>query len=276
MSLLPECVGASRRATGARSAVVALLLSGAVLVGALVVAAPGALSGLLLHTGEPPVPPDARVAPLREPPVVIDPGGYTFLATAEGAPVRWDPCRPVHVVLRAQGMPAGGEQLVRDALDEVGAASGLVMVVDGYTDEPPTGERPLVDRRRYGDRWAPVLVAWSDEAEFPELAGSLGVAGPAEWSGGGPTRFVSGSLVLDRAWFADAVVADLGRRQAGAVVRHELGHLVGLGHASDPFALMAPTYASVEAFSLADLAGLSALGGGPCATSGGRDHLSPP
>ena len=223
---------------------------------------------LLALRGAPAVAADAASAPLVLPPEVTDPGGYTFVRTGDGgAPVVWDPCAPVHVVVRPTAEPPGGRDAVRAALDEVGAASGLVFVVDGETDEAPSTQRRGTDHARYGDRAAPVLVAWSDAAEYPPLGGALGVAGPLPATGATGERWVSGSVVLDAAWFADALDDDLGRRRAGAVLRHELAHLVGLGHSADPFSLMSPAYQSVFELSLSDRAGLARLGGGACAAS---------
>lgn len=210
---------------------------------------------------------DRATRPLRLPPTVSDPGGHTFLrTTAAGAPVTWDPCRPVHVVVRPTGEPAGGRELLVSALDEVGVAAGLVLVVDGDTDEAPSdGDREAV-QDRYGDRWAPVLVAWSDPGEHTGLAGdTIGVAGPVEVDTGSGPRFVTGQVVLHAEWFAGRTTG-VGARQARAVLLHELGHLVGLGHAADPFSLMSPQYQAVHDYALADRAGLARLGGGRCHT----------
>jgi hypothetical protein len=237
-----------------------------------VICAAAALGGLILDRapmllgGAPAgAPADAATEPLRLPPDVPDPGGYTFVrTTAAGEPVRWDPCRPVHVVVRPEGEPEGGRQAVQQALDEVGSATGLVFVIDGHTDEPPSQTRRASDAARYGERWSPVLVAWSDASEYPPLEGALGVAGPTPVDGDAGARYVSGSVTLDAVWFGDSLRHDVGRRQASAVLRHELGHLVGLGHSSDPFSLMSPAYQSVFDFSLSDRAGLARLGAGPC------------
>ena len=244
-------------------AVCAVVLAASGLLGLLLVQrAPGLLAVA------PPVPADAASAPLRQAPSVPDPGGYVFLETGEaGEPVRWDPCRPVHVVVRAQGEPPGGREAVTAALHRVGEAAGLVFVLDGETQEGPAAARALVDRDRYGDRWAPVLLSWSDAQEYPGLAGALGTAGPARSPLGDPT-WVSGTVALDRAWFAEALEDPVGRRRAEAVLVHELGHLVGLDHSADPFSVMSPTYQQVVELSLSDRAGLARLGGGPCAGPG--------
>jgi hypothetical protein len=248
-------------------------LSGVVVsVSVVVLAAAAALGGLVLDRAPavlgaaPDAPPaDAAAAPLRLPPDVPDPGGYSYLSTTPGgSPVRWDPCRPVHVVVRPDGEPVGGREAVQAALDEVGEAAGLVFVVDGTTDEAPSERRPAVDAARYGSRWSPVLVTWTDAQEYPPMAEAIGIAGPLPVEGDAGPRYVSGMVALDAAWFGDSLRHDVGRRQAAAVLRHELGHLVGLGHSTDPFSLMSPTYQSVFDFSLADRAGLASLGAGPC------------
>lgn len=233
---------------------------------AVLLCAGGALSVLLVDRAAA-GPPGGGGQPLASPPQVPDPGGYTFLATgADGEPVRWDPCRPVQVVVRPDGEPPGGREAVLAALADVGAASGLVLQVEGETDEAPSAERPGSDVARYGDRFSPVLLAWSDGAEHPPLAGALGVAGPVAGTPDreGVSSWVSGTVVLDATWFGDNLAQATGSRRAAAVLRHELAHLVGLGHSRDPFSLMSPAYQSVFEPSLADRAGLARLGGGPC------------
>lgn len=245
-------------------------LVSALLVSLLVVTLGGA--AVWAHSaadGLPPPPADLAAEPLLLPPQVPDVGGYAFLAHApDGRPVAWDPCRPVHVVVRPDGEPPGGRRLVEDALREVGAATGLVLVVDGETDEAPsTGDREAMQPVRYGDRWAPVLVAWSTPEEHPPLVGdTIGVAGAVTTDTGRGPRFVSGQVVLDAQWFGQRTGDGVAGRQARAVLLHELGHLVGLGHSADPLALMSAQYQSVLDYGLADRAGLARLGGGPCFT----------
>lgn len=195
-------------------------------------------------------------------------GGHAPLLTApDGSPVRWDPCRPIAVAVRPDGGGAHGESLVAAAFADVSRATGLTFRLTG-----PTAEAPAVDRAshrpgRAGDEWAPVLVAWSDAAAYPPLRGDrVGVATPVavDPAGRAPARYVTGTVVLDGEWFRAATATEAGRRQALAVLKHELGHLVGLDHVDDPSQLMNPVYRSVTDWAPGDRAGLALMGAGPC------------
>ena len=215
----------------------------------------------------PPVPADAGPTPLRPPPTApAGEGGYAFLHTAaDGSPVAFDPCRPVHYVVRRAEAPAGADAVLSLALAEVSTATGLVFVPDGLTDEPLTDDRAPLQRDRYGDRWAPVLVTWSDERETPRLRGRVaGFAGPVavDPDGRGP-RLVTGTVVLDRGSFAAA--GDHGAMLAVAV--HELGHLVGLAHVDDRYDTMHREGTTSPRFTDGARRGLARLGRGRCFSS---------
>jgi hypothetical protein len=193
-------------------------------------------------------------------------GGYAFLDShVDGSPVAFDPCRPVHFVVRPDHEPSGGRALLQRALDEVSAATGLRFVDDGTTDEAPTADRPAYQRERYGDRWAPVLVAWSTPAETAMLAdGVLGRAGPDTFGTGDARRFVSGIAVFNGPAL-DAQIRLGEDDNARAVLLHELGHLVGLDHVADPYQVMYDTNAyPLSSYRAGDRRGLERLGLGRC------------
>ena len=187
---------------------------------------------------------------------------------AAGLPVRWDPCRPVRYVVRPDGAPPGGADLLADAFRTLTAATGLSFVPDGTTDEPPSVDRAAYQPDRYGNRWAPVLVAWQRAAENPALAADVaGQAGPTSLRlGARPEVYVSGVVELDADQLRALLATPEGRPVAREIVLHELGHLVGLGHVDDPDQVMSPK-ASVTGreYASGDLTGLAELGRGPCA-----------
>jgi hypothetical protein len=193
-------------------------------------------------------------------------GGYAFLATLpDGGPVTFDPCRSVHVVVRPDGEPPGGRALLLSALGELSAATGLRFVDDGLTDEAPDPLRKAYQPERYGDRWAPVLVAWSSPAETPMLTDQiLGRAGPDTFRDGEDARFVSGLAVFNAPELG-VLMTTGAEEKARAVLLHELGHLVGLAHVDDPFQVMYDTNSyPLPAYRAGDLRGLAQLGVGRC------------
>ena len=200
-------------------------------------------------------------------PVTTD-GAYAFLHTDElGRPVGYDPCRPVRYVVRPDGMPFGGQAVIDEAVAVVGAATGLVLEYAGTTDEAPAVERALIQPERYGDSWAPVLVAWSDEATIPELAGEVaGVGGSAAVPGadGRGQWLAGGRVVLDVADIATMLAQSGGHERVRALVVHELAHVLGLDHVDDPTELMYPVSASRTDLGPGDRAGLALVGQVAC------------
>lgn len=201
-----------------------------------------------------------------------DGASYAFMAhqpAHPSVPVTYDSCRPVHVVVNDDLAPPGADALLDSALEEVSGASGLRFVRDGGTDELPSEERPLRDPRRYGGRWAPVLVAWTTPQQYHGLrgnvvgrGGSSPVAGPS-----GRLHYVTGTLSLD-APSLTRILRTPGR--GGLVVRgimiHELGHVLGLAHVDDTGEIMSPKDGHRTSLGVGDRAGLRRLGSGPCSS----------
>ena len=198
-------------------------------------------------------------------------GPYRFLAHQPGRPddpVAYDPCRTVHLVVNDELAPPGGDGLVLEAATTVAAATGLHIVVDGRTDEQPGEDRPLRDPGRYGPGWSPVLLAWTTPGQVPRLAGrTAGLGGSSRVVDdlSGRSTYVTGTVSLD----APDLTAIMARPHGGALVRavvmHELGHVLGLGHVDDPRELMYQDNDGRTSFGSGDLTGLAALGHGRCA-----------
>ena len=202
-------------------------------------------------------------------PVAAVSDSYGFLAhQADGTtPVVYDPCRPIHYVIRQQGEPAGGNQIVTNAVLRVSQATGLRFVYDGATSEVPFRPRPSYQPNRYGDRWAPVLISWVTQRENPDMASAVtGEGGSAAFGfPGGPSAYVTGAVELDAGKLTGELKRPGGKQVVRAVVLHELGHLVGLDHVATASQLMYPqTQPSVTDFGAGDLTGLAALGRGTC------------
>jgi hypothetical protein len=200
----------------------------------------------------PPVPASASFL-LMEPPVE----SQEFVA--------YDPCRPVHYVVRPEYAPAGSEGLVQAAVAEVSAATGLQFVDDGTTTEAPTEDRDLYQPELYGKRWVPVLITWTSPSEIPGLAGDvagLGGSGYAQ-TPGQPLVLTGGQVQLDAPDAVNTLLYPDGQAYLKAIIMHELAHVVGLDHVDDPDQLMYPAGSAVS-FGEGDRAGLALLGTGPC------------
>jgi hypothetical protein len=203
---------------------------------------------------------------LGHPPVVEDAGARAFLVHQPGSssnPVTWDPCRPIHYEVNVAGGPGDALGLVTAAISDVSRATGLRFDYDGPTDARPqwkSSSLPLLAKRR------PVLVSWDTASEVPQLAGRVAGIGGALPQPARDTRlrFVSGGVTLDSAAFAVMETEPNGRALERAIVLHELGHLVGLAHVSDPTELMYADNVGQLDYGPGDLAGLAELGSGPC------------
>lgn len=221
-------------------------------------------------TTEPPTTttaPPVRLAP--EVPIPAEIGPHVWLVTEpDGEPVRWDPCDPIRFVTNSRLAPPGAPEIVAEAMARVTAATGLVFEDAGPSDEapPPDGARLLRDRARYGDGWSPVLISWTDATEVPELAEYAGLARAfSVWADPGEAIFVSGHVELD-AHDASQMLSWGDREYLVALVMHELGHLVGLGHVRETSEVMTDDPGGVVAldWGLGDRFGLATLGRGEC------------
>ena len=160
--------------------------------------------------------------------------------------------------------------IIAEAVQSVSVATGLQFEFDGPTDEVASFDRRLFQPDRYGEGFAPLVIGWSNEAAMPELAGSVtGLGGSSSVTGAyGDDRFLaSGTVVLDTKDMAGLLGTSTGRTLARAVIMHEIAHVVGLAHVSDPTEIMNATNTSLTEWGPGDLAGLAIAGRGPCEAS---------
>ncbi|HMJ78786.1 MAG TPA: hypothetical protein VK507_22575, partial [Iamia sp.] len=177
-----------------------------------------------------PTPAPEADEPLGAPPADVDPAAsHVFTRTQEGTddPVTWDPCRSLAVVVDDRMVPDGGARLLTEALAQVARATGLRIDDEGSTDEAPAEHRDPVQQERYGDRWAPILVAWSDPEAIPALAGAVGGQGgnvAVRRDDASPYAYVTGMLVLDGPQMQESLQVRGGSDQVRSVILHELAH----------------------------------------------------
>lgn len=225
-------------------------------------------------TGDPQAPTPGReeaAAPLGRPSPPAHPSSsYRFMVTQQDGktPVAYDPCRPIHFVVRAKGAPPGGRRLLEQAIGQVSAATGLRFVDDGGTTESPRSQRKAFQPKRYGNRWVPALIAWETAKENPDFASDMaGEAGSTRVEvPGRPAVYVTGQVQLDATKIRRLLAEPGGVAVARGLIDHELGHLVGLGHVKDRTQVMYPRVVhGVTGYRGGDRTGLALLGAGPCA-----------
>ena len=194
---------------------------------------------------------------------------WRYLATQsdQHTPVTWDPCRPIHYVVRTTGAPSSAVPIFRDAVAEMSRLTGLRFVDDGTTTEVPSEDRDDWQPARYGDRWAPVLVAFVTSAQDPSMSDEDVVGDTqtlSEQAEDGSDVYVSGEVMFAQDFVTTSLA--VGRSaDVRATMLHELGHLVGLDHVDNAAMLMNPDAVDgVVDFASQERQGLRSLGAGRC------------
>lgn len=173
---------------------------------------------------------------------------------------RWNPCKAITWAYHPDGAYAGAQADIDEAIARVSAQSGLSFTYTGTTTyvplaKPSTGTAPQVD----------LVVAWSDESQVTELAGSVAGVGGGSAVGviGRDVAYeiVGGVLVLDRGAGLRPGFDVSGSPTWGQVITHEVMHVVGLHHAQENTQIMYPMVTSTNhRFGAGDLTGLSKVG----------------
>ena len=193
----------------------------------------------------------SRVVKLRRVVSRTTGGSSSSWSRLDGGPVvRWNPCETIRVRVNKQSAPSWFGTEVRSALRNLQLYTGLDFELTGTTRQ-----------RRLGadGRWssADLVLLWDDAGSQPRLAGQVVGVGGSRVRG---SERADGVVILDRK-------SGLSRTQWRIVIRHELAHVLGLGHVNDRKQRMTPS-ASLDGNAAAlsrlwgrgDVAGLKRVG----------------
>jgi Matrixin len=185
--------------------------------------------------------------------------------------VRWNPCLPIHYSanLAQASDPAGALADLQAAVEKLAAASGLTFVYDGPTTVVPTSA--WLDA---GGSASGIVIAYAASGSGAGQSDLYGADADGEggwWESGTSTngsdwvwQIMRGFVVLDPAKTVSYAAGFGGGVTRGALLMHELGHAVGLGHAADQADVMFPVISasSHAAWGPGDLRGLALVGKG--------------
>lgn len=180
-------------------------------------------------------------------------------------PARWNPCRTITWRANLEGAWPGALRNLKKAVRRTAWASGLTFRYAGRTDVVPDGtlHQPY-------PAGTDLVVAWARPGTTPllprESRSLLGTGGGVTWGGvvdelGRPAREIRTGRVVISTRAARLAPGFGPRATRGALLMHELGHAVGLGHVSARGQLMHPLIRrGADRWGRGDLRGLAVRG----------------
>lgn len=195
---------------------------------------------------------------------ISDPGYVLDLVNENNKGVKWNTCKPIKYTINTTNAPAGAEEFVKKAMEEVETQTGIDFSYIGLTNKNlwPKGKNNFKKSAMYTDQT--ITFLW-DSRTFPNEGANefgaryLGYAFKGFQKSKKRGSIFSGVIVFNTDFFNTAKAIDKTHKH---VLLHELGHVLNLAHTADPSQVM---YSSVntdepntfESFQDKDLQGIS-------------------
>jgi len=195
-----------------------------------------------------------------------NPDDWSYLFAGEES--RWNPCKRIGYRLNLANAPRGTVAEVKTAFRRINAESGLQFVYRGATGILPGG-----DGARAYAKGTDIVLAWSTPRKSDYLPeGAAAYAGASAFDATGSDGDHVWGLKDGYAVFNQSIYREMAagfsrgpefgyQGTRGQLLMHELGHVVGLGHAEHAEQIMFPsTSRKTATFRAGDVTGLSMVG----------------
>ncbi|GAB2758772.1 zinc metalloprotease [Nocardioides pakistanensis] len=194
-------------------------------------------------------------------PALGNPADFSYMIAKRA---RWNPCRVINYRVNTTYGPPSALQDTIGAMNRIEQATGLDLEYVGKTDLIPQDQQGTYP---FGTQ---IVIAWASRAQSAMITGDsvAGVGGPMGYGGtidedGVPVvTWSEGTVVLNSA-FNDVLDPGFGvGATVGKLLMHEVGHVIGLGHAGGEEQVMYPTLlrGTPSAWGAGDLSGLRSQG----------------
>jgi hypothetical protein len=186
---------------------------------------------------------------------------HKFIGVVDGKPVRWDPCKPIRYRVNWKQAPAGAKQALAESLRRITQINGLRFKYLGKTSYWPS--------MTFSGQPAPVVIAWTDRSPDDTSRkwtrdDEAGLTSTPYLIGTGfKTQFIEGFVALNSTQNRTFKPGFGAGKTQGALLLHELGHLVGLGHVKSTDEMLYPYFTAerkAAIYGAGDYAGLKKLG----------------
>ena len=190
-------------------------------------------------------PPPTTQPPAPQPEIVPDPP-YRFRQTADGEPIRWRACLSMHWRYNPAGEPSPGAiDVVRAAVAEISAASGVQMIEDGVTSIDVSDPNQALTNLAEGEvvigfasPGSPAIPLAGSDEDLPANVDPNAFVGSSARTQPSGADITTGTVALNR---EDAMKLPLdfsSNASSGALLLHEIGHVVGLQHVAPSTQIM--------------------------------------